>query len=97
MHQRAESVFEYTYLLFWNSFWTIAPVIGIGLFDRLIGAYHSCLALQIVVSDVVSDDRMLEQIPELYRYGREGYWFGLGSFIVYMFDGVYQVSAYMCP
>lgn len=21
----------------WNSFWTIAPVIGIGLFDRLIG------------------------------------------------------------
>ncbi|KAJ3516647.1 hypothetical protein NLJ89_g988 [Agrocybe chaxingu] len=27
-------VFEYTYLLFWNSFWTIAPVIGIGVFDR---------------------------------------------------------------
>lgn len=26
---------EYTYLLFWNSFWTIAPVIAIGLFDRL--------------------------------------------------------------
>lgn len=31
------SVFEYTYLLFWNSFWTIAPVIGIGLFDRFAG------------------------------------------------------------
>lgn len=31
------SVFEYTYLLFWNSFWTLAPVIGIGLFDRVIG------------------------------------------------------------
>ncbi|KAF4608233.1 hypothetical protein EYR40_000577 [Pleurotus pulmonarius] len=28
-------VMEYTYLLFWNSFWTIAPVIAIGLFDRL--------------------------------------------------------------
>jgi len=27
-------VFDYTYLLFWNSFWTLAPVIGIGLFDR---------------------------------------------------------------
>ncbi|KAF9449587.1 phospholipid-translocating P-type ATPase [Macrolepiota fuliginosa MF-IS2] len=29
-------VFEYTYLLFWNSFWTIAPVIAIGIFDRFI-------------------------------------------------------------
>ena len=32
------SVFEYTYVLFWNTFWTIAPVIGIGLFDRIVGA-----------------------------------------------------------
>ena len=31
------SVFEYTYVLFWNTFWTIAPVIGIGLFDRIVG------------------------------------------------------------
>lgn len=31
------SVLDYTYLLFWNSFWTIAPVIGIGLFDRIAG------------------------------------------------------------
>ncbi|WWD21912.1 hypothetical protein CI109_106400 [Kwoniella shandongensis] len=27
-------VFAYVYLLFWNVFWTIAPVIAIGLFDR---------------------------------------------------------------
>lgn len=32
------SVFEYTFLLWWNSFWTIAPTIAIGLFDRIIGA-----------------------------------------------------------
>ena len=31
------SVFEYTYLLFWNSIFTVAPVIGLGLFDRIIG------------------------------------------------------------
>ncbi|KAF7337884.1 Phospholipid-transporting ATPase [Mycena venus] len=31
-------VFEYTYLLWWNAFWTIAPVIAIGLFDRLLDA-----------------------------------------------------------
>lgn len=30
--------FNYTYLLFWNSFWTIAPVLGIGLFDRIVDA-----------------------------------------------------------
>ena len=33
----SHSVFEYTYVLFWNIFWTIAPVIGIGLFDRILG------------------------------------------------------------
>lgn len=27
-------VFEYVYLLLWNVFWTLCPVIGIGLFDR---------------------------------------------------------------
>jgi phospholipid-translocating ATPase len=27
------SVFEYTYLLFWNIFWTLLPVIALGLFD----------------------------------------------------------------
>ncbi|KAI0071851.1 phospholipid-translocating P-type ATPase [Panus rudis PR-1116 ss-1] len=32
----SQYVFEYTYLLFWNSFWTIAPVIAIGLFDRVV-------------------------------------------------------------
>lgn len=31
------SVFEYTFILWWNSFWTIAPVIAIGLFDRIVG------------------------------------------------------------
>jgi len=35
----AVSVFEYTYILWWNSFWTIAPVIAIGLFDRIVGMW----------------------------------------------------------
>ncbi|KAJ2929330.1 hypothetical protein H1R20_g7765, partial [Candolleomyces eurysporus] len=65
-------VLEYTYLLFWNSFWTIAPVIAIGLFDRL------------------ADDHDLMAFPELYRFGREGRWFGMKVFGVFMFDGVFQ-------
>jgi len=68
----ANYVIEYTYLLFWNSFWTIAPVIGIGLFDRL------------------ADDTVLMALPELYRFGREGTWFGLRGFLIYMIDGIYQ-------
>ncbi|KAH9900868.1 phospholipid-translocating P-type ATPase [Cubamyces lactineus] len=32
----SQYVFDYTYILFWNTFWTIAPVIGIGLFDRIV-------------------------------------------------------------
>ncbi|SCV69075.1 BQ2448_2095 [Microbotryum intermedium] len=30
----ATTVYEYTYLLFWNVFWTLFPVIAIGVFDR---------------------------------------------------------------
>ncbi|KAI0273495.1 hypothetical protein BC834DRAFT_1024630 [Gloeopeniophorella convolvens] len=65
-------VFEYTYLLFWNSFWTLCPVIAIGLFDRII------------------DDHVLMALPALYRYGREGKWFGEKLFAIFMLDGVVQ-------
>jgi len=65
-------VFDYTYILFWNSLWTILPVIGIGLFDRIM------------------DAKVLMQLPELYRFGREGYWFGTKSFMVFLFDGIVQ-------
>ncbi|KAF8801609.1 phospholipid-translocating P-type ATPase [Phlegmacium glaucopus] len=68
----ANYVFDYDYILFWNSLWTVAPVIGIGLFDRFLDAH------------------VLMAVPELYRYGREGYWFGQKSFIIYMFDGIVQ-------
>ncbi|GAA5954486.1 hypothetical protein JCM3765_004472 [Sporobolomyces pararoseus] len=33
----ATTVYEYTYLLFWNVFWTLIPVIFIGIFDRDVG------------------------------------------------------------
>ncbi|GAA6062467.1 hypothetical protein JCM10212_000002 [Sporobolomyces blumeae] len=33
----ATTVYEYTYLLFWNVFWTLIPVIFIGVFDRDVG------------------------------------------------------------
>ncbi|KAF9478485.1 phospholipid-translocating P-type ATPase [Pholiota conissans] len=68
----ANYVFDYIYILFWNSLWTILPVIGIGLFDRFLDAH------------------VLMQVPELYRYGREGTWFGTRSFIIYMIDGIVQ-------
>jgi phospholipid-translocating ATPase len=37
-------VFSYTYLLFWNVFWTLVPVLAIGLFDRNIDA-HSLMTI----------------------------------------------------
>ncbi|KAI0766330.1 phospholipid-translocating P-type ATPase [Trametes elegans] len=40
----SQYVFDYTYILFWNTFWTIAPVIGIGLFDRIVDD-HVLMAL----------------------------------------------------
>ncbi|TFK22984.1 phospholipid-translocating ATPase [Coprinopsis marcescibilis] len=68
----AAFVYDYIYVLFWNSLWTILPVIGIGLFDRIMD-YH-----------------ILMDVPELYHYGREGRWFSLRSFFVYLFDGIVQ-------
>ncbi|WVF70430.1 hypothetical protein IAT40_005220 [Kwoniella sp. CBS 6097] len=67
-------VFAYVYLLFWNVFWTIMPVLAIGLFDKDI------------------DDECLMALPELYRYGREGKYFGLKPFIYYIFEGFYQTA-----
>lgn len=68
----ATFVFDYNYILFWNSIWTIAPVVGIGLFDRIL------------------DYRVLMELPELYHFGREKYWFSFRDFFIYMLDGVYQ-------
>jgi len=68
----ATYVMDYIYILFWNSLWTIAPVVGVGLFDRFL------------------DSRVLMDVPQLYRYGREGTWFGAKPFLVYMLDGFVQ-------
>ncbi|KAF8912178.1 hypothetical protein CPB84DRAFT_1761491 [Gymnopilus junonius] len=35
----ANYVTDYTYILFWNSLWTIAPVVGIGIFDRFLDSH----------------------------------------------------------
>ncbi|WVR04281.1 hypothetical protein IAU60_001281 [Kwoniella sp. DSM 27419] len=67
-------VFAYVYLLFWNVFWTIMPVLAIGLFDKDI------------------DDESLMALPELYRYGREGRYFGITRFIYYLLEGFYQTA-----
>ncbi|EPQ26950.1 uncharacterized protein PFL1_05585 [Pseudozyma flocculosa PF-1] len=36
------------------------------------------------------NDKVLMQVPELYRRGREGRYFGLVPFLVYVAEGVYQ-------
>lgn len=86
------SVFDYIYILFWNSLWTIAPVIGIGLFDRFLGSsIHLIYHVQGDCADDSSDSHVLMAVPELYRYGREGTWFSMRLFTLYMLEAVYQV------
>ncbi|TFK54630.1 phospholipid-translocating ATPase [Heliocybe sulcata] len=68
----SQYAFEYTYVLWWNTFFTIAPVIAIGLFDRIV------------------DDHVLMALPELYHYGREGYWFSTKLFLTYVLDAMVQ-------
>jgi len=91
------SVFDYTYLLFWNSFWTIAPVIGIGLFDRLAGMRQRVCRFRTWLTQIIESE-ILMAFPQLYRFGREGHWFGMKLFSVYMLDGIYQVKHFSaCP
>ena len=85
------SVFEYTYLLFWNSFWTLCPVIAIGLFDRVVGVYTAQPTSDARIY-LPLDEKALMAIPALYRYGREGKWFGGKLFAVFMLEGVVQVG-----
>jgi len=68
----ASYLFAYVYVLFWNSLFTLLPVVAIGVFDRFL------------------DADVLMAVPELYRFGRQGTWFNLRSFFVYMIDGAYQ-------
>lgn len=91
------SVFEYTFLLWWNSFWTIAPVIAIGLFDRIVGMWSSPCNSCVEIHANPPDDDILMALPELYRYGREGYWFSMKLFLAYMLDGVMQVRSKTYP
>ena len=63
---------DYVYLLLYTAIWTVAPVVGIGLFDRNVS------------------DRVLMEVPELYAPSREGKYFGLIRFLLYMLDGLYQ-------
>jgi phospholipid-translocating ATPase len=85
---------DYTYILFWNSVWTIAPVIGIGLFDRVLGTSQHPQTTDMR-ADTRIDSHILMELPEVYHYGRRGAWFGLTSFFMYMLDGVVQVSFYI--
>jgi phospholipid-translocating ATPase len=84
-------VFDYTYLLFWNSFWTLCPVIAIGVFDRIVGKCNPALK-RFQGSTFSADDHILMAFPSLYRYGREGKWFGVKLFTVFMLEGVVQVG-----
>ena len=42
--------------------------------------------------DRIADDHVLMDLPELYKHGRNGEYFNLKLFLIYLLDGAYQVS-----
>lgn len=38
------------------------------------------------------DADILMALPELYKRGREGQYFGMKKFLIYIFHGIYMVS-----
>jgi hypothetical protein len=67
------------------------------LIDLLVSDIVAILCRTWVLISHCADDTVLMALPELYRFGREGTWFGLRSFIIYMLDGVYQVCLLCSP
>lgn len=67
-------VMDYVYLLFWNAFWTVAAVIAMGIFDRIL------------------PDHVLMAVPELYARSREHKYFGIGLFMIYLLDAIWQAA-----
>ncbi|CAD6950889.1 unnamed protein product [Tilletia controversa] len=51
------------------------------------------IAIGIFDRDV--SDRVLMEVPELYRRGREGKYFGMWPFFIYMVDGAYQAAVFL--
>lgn len=59
-----------------------------GLFDKNIGE----IALTTRMSANHTDAHILMALPELYKRGREGKLFGMKPFLIFILEGVYQVS-----
>ncbi|KAJ7744516.1 phospholipid-translocating ATPase [Mycena maculata] len=77
-----------TFILFWFQIYN-------GLFAYVYVLFWNSLftllpVCAIGVFDRFLDSHVLMDVPELYRFGREGHWFNLRSFFVYVMDGVYQ-------
>lgn len=89
------SAFDYTYILFWNSLWSLAPVVGIGLFDRIVGMSPVFCEVYPDLRHAFLDYHILMDLPELYHYGREQYWFNWKDFYVFMLDATYQVCRFV--
>lgn len=89
----ATTVYEYTYLLFWNVFWTLGESAGhqFRFYLMLTVSFCAVPVIFIGIFDRHVGERVLMAIPELYETGRRGKRFGLIRFCIYMLDGVYQV------
>ena len=71
-------------------------MIAIGLFDRIIGKILQPLNICHSHIHMSIDGDVLMAIPELYRYGREHYWYGTKPFLLFLLEAVYQVSNSKC-
>lgn len=89
----ATTVYEYTYLLFWNVFWTLGASCSLPLAQHaLTPPLHPVPVIFIGIFDRHVGERVLMAIPELYERGRRGKLFGIVRFSIYMLDGIYQAS-----
>lgn len=69
----AQYTYDYMYLLYFNMFFTMLPVLLLGMFDRQ-----------------VSDQKILQKVPQLYADGIKQKYYNMKLFMVYSFIAIYQ-------
>jgi hypothetical protein len=78
----AQFIYDYMYMLFWNLFLSVAPVLVLGILDK----------------DIMDETVLQEDLPQLYQSGIRHEAYSIGLFFWMLLEAIYQsLVCYFLP
>lgn len=78
----AQFIYDYMYMLFWNLFFCVAPILVLGILDK----------------DVIDERALEQSFPQLYKSGIRHEYYSIGLFFKMLFEAIYQsLVCYFIP